>query len=87
MIQKSKIKDLVVFIDENNLKYFNVLNNFLFYNINIIKVFCFIDDIKVMFIDIDYGKLIFKVFFLKVKCNECFFKFLLKGDYYECFFE
>lgn len=78
---------MVVFIDENNLKYFNVLNDFLFYNINIIKVFRFIDDIKVMFIDIDYGKLIFKVFFSKVKRNERFFKFLLKGDYYERFFE
>ncbi|MFQ3451376.1 lipopolysaccharide core heptose(II) kinase RfaY, partial [Escherichia coli] len=26
MIQKSKIKDLVVFTDENNSKYLNVLN-------------------------------------------------------------
>ncbi|HBB6509620.1 TPA: heptose kinase, partial [Escherichia coli] len=28
MIQKSKIKDLVVFTDENNSKYLNVLNDF-----------------------------------------------------------
>ncbi|EFO4496400.1 hypothetical protein BF523_24705, partial [Escherichia coli] len=27
MIQKSKIKDLVVFTDENNSKYLNVLND------------------------------------------------------------
>ncbi|WP_289238086.1 lipopolysaccharide core heptose(II) kinase RfaY, partial [Escherichia coli] len=27
MIQKSKIKDLVVFTDEKNSKYLNVLNN------------------------------------------------------------
>ncbi|HAM7285778.1 TPA: heptose kinase, partial [Escherichia coli] len=39
MIQKSKIKDLVVFTDEENSKYLNVLNDFLSYNINIIKVF------------------------------------------------
>ncbi|EPV0036905.1 heptose kinase, partial [Escherichia coli] len=29
MIQKNKIKDLVVFTDENNSKYLNVLNDFL----------------------------------------------------------
>ncbi|HCD8756655.1 lipopolysaccharide core heptose(II) kinase RfaY, partial [Escherichia coli] len=28
MIQKSKIKDLVVFTDEENSKYLNVLNDF-----------------------------------------------------------
>ncbi|HGZ2185883.1 TPA: lipopolysaccharide core heptose(II) kinase RfaY, partial [Escherichia coli] len=28
MIQKNKIKDLVVFTDENNSKYLNVLNDF-----------------------------------------------------------
>ncbi|SQM18408.1 lipopolysaccharide core biosynthesis protein [Escherichia coli] len=74
MIQKSKIKDLVVFTDENNSKYLNVLNDFLSYNINIIKVFRSIDDTKVMLIDTDYGKLILKVFSPKVKRNERFFK-------------
>lgn len=87
MIQKSKIKDLVVFTDENNSKYLNVLNDFLSYNINIIKVFRSIDDTKVMLIDTDYGKLILKVFSPKVKRNERFFKSLLKGDYYERLFE
>ncbi|EHV67202.1 lipopolysaccharide core biosynthesis family protein [Escherichia coli DEC6D] len=65
MIQKNKIKDLVVFTDENNSKYLNVLNDFLSYDINIIKVFHSIDDTKVMLIDTDYGKLILKVFRLK----------------------
>ena len=37
MIQKNKIKDLVVFTDENNSKYLNVLNDFLSYDINIQK--------------------------------------------------
>lgn len=37
MIQKNKIKDLVVFTDENNSKYLNVLNDFLSYDINIIR--------------------------------------------------
>lgn len=83
MIQKNKIKDLVVFTDENNSKYLNVLNDFLSYDINIIKVFRSIDDTKVMLIDTDYGKLILKVFSPKVKRNERFFKSLLKGDYYE----
>ena len=78
MIQKNKIKDLVVFTDENNSKYLNVLNDFLSYDINIIKVFRSIDDTKVMLIDTDYGK---------VKRNERFFKSLLKGDYYERLFE
>ncbi|EMC2178396.1 lipopolysaccharide core heptose(II) kinase RfaY [Escherichia coli] len=87
MIQKNKIKDLVVFTDENNSKYLNVLNDFLSYDINIIKVFRSIDDIKVMLIDTDYGKLILKVFSPKVKRNERFFKSLLKGDYYERLFE
>ncbi|MGC6745852.1 lipopolysaccharide core heptose(II) kinase RfaY [Escherichia coli] len=41
MIQKNKIKDLVVFTDENNSKYLNVLNDFLSYDINIIKGFSF----------------------------------------------
>ncbi|HCD8972034.1 TPA: lipopolysaccharide core heptose(II) kinase RfaY, partial [Escherichia coli] len=86
MIQKSKIKDLVVFTDEENSKYLNVLNDFLSYNINIIKVFRSIDDTKVMLIDTDYGKLILKVFSPKVKRNERFFKSLLKGDYYERLF-
>ena len=81
MIQKNKIKDLVVFTDENNSKYLNVLNDFLSYDINIIKVFRSIDDTKVMLIDTDYGKLILKVFSPKVKRNERFFKSLLKGDY------
>lgn len=87
MIQKNKIKDLVVFTDENNSKYLNVLNDFLSYDINIIKVFRSIDDTKVMLIDTDYGKLILKVFSPKVKRNERFFKSLLKGDYYERLFE
>lgn len=86
MIQKNKIKDLVVFTDENNSKYLNVLNDFLSYDINIIKVFRSIDDTKVMLIDTDYGKLILKVFSPKVKRNERFFKSLLKGDYYERLF-
>ncbi|WP_213081372.1 lipopolysaccharide core heptose(II) kinase RfaY, partial [Escherichia coli] len=73
MIQKNKIKDLVVFTDENNSKYLNVLNDFLY--------------TKVMLIDTDYGKLILKVFSPKVKRNERFFKSLLKGDYYERLFE
>ena len=51
MIQKNKIKDLVVFTDENNSKYLNVLNDFLSYDINIIKVFRSIDDTKVMLIE------------------------------------
>ncbi|MEH4569091.1 lipopolysaccharide core heptose(II) kinase RfaY, partial [Escherichia coli] len=72
MIQKNKIKDLVVFTDENNSKYLNVLNDFLSYDINIIKVFRSIDDTKVMLIDTDYGKLILKVFSPKVKRNERF---------------
>ncbi len=80
MIQKNKIKDLVVFTDENNSKYLNVLNDFLFYDINIIKVFRSIDDTKVMLIDTDYGNSILKVFSPKVKRNERFFKSLLKGD-------
>lgn len=58
MIQKSKIKDLVVFTDEENSKYLNVLNDFLSYNINIIKVFRSIDDTKVMLIDTDYGVMV-----------------------------
>ena len=56
MIQKSKIKDLVVFTDEKNSKYLNVLNDFLSYNINIIKIFRSIDDTKVMLIDSNSGK-------------------------------
>lgn len=83
MIQKSKIKDLVVFTDENNSNYLNVLNDFLSYNIKIIKVFRSIDDTKVMLIDTDCGKLVLKVFSPKIKRNERFFKSLLKGDYYE----
>ena len=62
MIQKNKIKDFVVFTDDNNSKYLNVLNDFLSYNIKIIKVFRSIDDTKVMLIDTDYGKLVLKVF-------------------------
>ena len=58
MIQKNKIKDFVVFTDDNNSKYLNVLNDFLSYNIKIIKVFRSIDDTKVMLIDTDYGKLV-----------------------------
>ncbi|MEH4948701.1 lipopolysaccharide core heptose(II) kinase RfaY, partial [Escherichia coli] len=70
MIQKNKIKDLVVFTDENNSKYLNVLNDFLSYDINIIKVFRSIDDTKVMLIDTDYGKLILKVFSPKEGANK-----------------
>lgn len=43
MIQKNKIKDWVVFTYDRNSKYLNVLNDFLSYNINIIKVFRSID--------------------------------------------
>ena len=87
MIQKNKVKDFVVFTDDNNSKYLNVLNDFLSYNIKIIKVFRSIDDTKVMLIDTDYGKLVLKVFSPKIKRNERFFKSLLKGDYYERLFE
>ena len=87
MIQKNKIKDFVVFTDDNNSKYLNVLNDFLSYNIKIIKVFRSIDDTKVMLIDTDYGKFVLKVFSPKIKRNERFFKSLLKGDYYERLFE
>ncbi len=72
MIQKNKVKDFVVFTDDNNSKYLNVLNDFLSYNIKIIKVFRSIDDTKVMLIDTDYGKLVLKVFSPKIKRNERF---------------
>ncbi|MEL8267222.1 heptose kinase, partial [Escherichia coli] len=41
MIQKSKIKDLVVFTDEENSKYLNVLNDFFLFKIKKKKGFCF----------------------------------------------
>ena len=83
MIQKSKIKDLVVFIDENNSKYLNVLNDFLSYNINIIKVFRSIDDTKVILIDTARGPLVLKVYAPKHKMIERFLKSCVKKDYYE----
>ncbi|CBG90890.1 lipopolysaccharide core heptose(II) kinase RfaY [Citrobacter rodentium] len=86
MIIKSKIKDFVVFTNENNSKYINVLNDFLSYDMKVIKIFRSIDDTKVFLIDTDYGKLILKVFSPKVKKTERFFKSLIKGDYYERLF-
>lgn len=86
MIIEKKIKNYIVFVKKDGEKYIGIFKDFLFYNYQVIKVFCNIEDIKVVLINIDYGKYIFKVFSLKVKNIECFFKLLVKGDYYEKFF-
>jgi Lipopolysaccharide core biosynthesis protein (WaaY). len=84
---KHHINDYVVFTKSDGEKYINVFNDFLSYNIKIIKVFRNIEDTKVLLIDTQYGKMILKIFAPKVKQNERFLKAMVKGDYYEKLFE
>ncbi|MFC3188855.1 lipopolysaccharide core heptose(II) kinase RfaY [Pseudocitrobacter faecalis] len=84
---KHHINDYVVFTKSDGEKYIDVFNDFLSYNIKIIKVFRNIEDTKVLLIDTQYGKMILKIFAPKVKQNERFLKAMVKGDYYEKLFE
>lgn len=68
---------------DNDNKYKEIFDEILVYNFKIVKVLCNIDDIKVFLIDMKYGCYVFKVFVLKMKRNECFLKFFVKGDYYQ----
>lgn len=84
---KHHINDYVVFTKSDGEKYINVFNDFLSYNIKVIKVFRNIEDTKVLLIDTQYGKMILKIFAPKVKKNERFLKAMVKGDYYEMLFK
>ena len=84
---KHHINDYVVFTKSDGEKYIDVFNDFLSYNIKVIKVFRNIEDTKVLLIDTQYGKMILKIFAPKVKKNERFLKAMVKGDYYEMLFK
>ncbi|WP_342323051.1 lipopolysaccharide core heptose(II) kinase RfaY [Kosakonia sp. BYX6] len=86
MSDKYKIGDYNVFTKSNGEKYLQIFNDFLTYNINVLKVFRSIDDTKVLLIDTQYGKFILKVFSPKEKKIERFLKSIFKGDYYEALF-
>lgn len=83
---KHKIDGYTVFTKSDGEKYIDVFNDFLSYDINVIKVFRNIEDTKVLLIDTKYGKLILKIFSPKLKKTERFLKAMLKGDYYEKLF-
>lgn len=83
MIHKKKIKDLTVFIKDNDPFYEEILNDFLNFNLKILKVFRSIDDTKVILIDTLRGPIVLKVFAPKHKKVERFLKSCIKKDYYE----
>ncbi|MBJ3815184.1 lipopolysaccharide core heptose(II) kinase RfaY [Shimwellia pseudoproteus] len=84
---KHQVNDYVVFTKADGEKYISVFNDFLSYDIKVLKVFRNIEDTKVLLIDTQYGKLILKIFSPKLKKTERFLKAMLKGDYYEKLFQ
>ncbi|MEO3991430.1 lipopolysaccharide core heptose(II) kinase RfaY [Pseudocitrobacter cyperus] len=84
---KHHINDYIVFTKSDGEKYIDVFNDFLSYNIKILKVFRNIEDTKVLLIDTQYGKMILKIFAPKAKKTERFLKAMVKGDYYEKLFQ
>ncbi|WLI78141.1 lipopolysaccharide core heptose(II) kinase RfaY [Kosakonia sp. H02] len=87
MNDKYTVGDYEVFTKKNGGEnYLKIFNDFLSYNINILKVFRSIDDTKVLLIDTQYGKFILKIFVPKEKRTERFLKSIFKGDYYEALF-
>lgn len=65
MITETKIKNYTVFVKQDGEKYIDIFNDFLTYNLKVLKVFRSIEDTKVVLVDTDHGKYILKVFHLK----------------------
>nr|WP_318383577.1 lipopolysaccharide core heptose(II) kinase RfaY [uncultured Enterobacter sp.] len=83
MIHKKNIRNLTVFIKDNDVFYENVLLDFLNYNIKILKVFRSIEDTKVILIETERGPMVLKIFSPHNKRAERFLKSFFKRDYYE----
>lgn len=82
MIYKTKMKDFVVYVKDNDAFFKGIFDDFLHYRLNVLKVFRSIEDTKVVLIDTPRGKFVLKVFAPKDKKFERVAKSFVKGDYY-----
>lgn len=83
MIQKKRMKNLLVFVKDNDPFYENILKDFFNFNVKVAKVFRSIEDTKVVLIETERGPMVLKVFAPKYKKTERFLKSCVKKDYYE----